>query len=162
MPCLVTCSLAVAFLISMIYMYNATNRSQVLVQYEKQLPTNLQQLYKKIRDERQHISYYGYGLGFILSFIAIVYNSVSLKKGSSSVTRFDTKGMVCLAVVITFVTHYFYYLLTPKTTYMLEHINSPEQTKAWLIMYKTMQKFYHTGMLLGLVAVGLMALAFRC
>lgn len=155
MPCLVTCGLAVAFLISMIYMYNATNRSQVLVQYEKQLPSNLQQLYKKIRDERQSISYYGYGLGFILSLIAIVYNSVSLKKGS-------TISMVCLAVVITFLTHYFYYLLTPKTTYMLEHINSPEQTKAWLTMYKTMQKFYHTGMLLGLVAVGLMAVAFRC
>lgn len=155
MPCLVTCGLAVAFLISMIYMYNATNRSQVLVQYEKQLPSNLQQLYKKIRDERQSISYYGYGLGFILSLIAIIYNSVSLKKGS-------TISMVCLAVVITFLTHYFYYLLTPKTTYMLEHINSPEQTKAWLTMYKTMQKFYHTGMLLGLVAVGLMALAFRC
>lgn len=159
MPCLVTCGLAVAFLISMIYMYNATNRSQVLVQYEKQLPSNLQQLYKKIRNERQSISYYGYGLGFILSLIAIVYNSVSLKKGSD---KFDVKGMVCLAVVITFLTHYFYYLLTPKTTYMLEHINSPEQTKAWLTMYKTMQKFYHTGMLLGLVAVGLMALAFRC
>lgn len=159
MPCLVTCGLAVVFLISMIYMYNATNRSQVLIQYEKQLPSNLQQLYKKIRDERQSISYYGYGLGFILSFIAIVYNSVSLKKGSN---KFDVKAMVCLAVVITFLTHYFYYLLTPKTTYMLEHINSPEQTKAWLTMYKTMQKFYHTGMLLGLVAVGLMALAFRC
>ena len=155
MPCLVTCGLAVAFLISMIYMYNATNRSQVLVQYEKQLPSNLQHLYKKIRDERQSISYYGYGLGFILSLIAIVYNSVSLKKSS-------TISMVCLAVVITFLTHYFYYLLTPKTTYMLEHINSPEQTKAWLTMYKTMQKFYHTGMLLGLVAVGLMAVAFRC
>ena len=155
MPCLVTCGLAVAFLISMIYMYNATNRSQVLVQYEKQLPSNLQQLYKKIRDERQSISYYGYGLGFILSLIAIIYNSVSLKKGS-------TISMVCLAVVITFLTHYFYYLLTPKTTYMLEHINSPDQTKAWLTMYKTMQKYYHTGMLLGLVAVGLMALAFRC
>ena len=155
MTCLVTCGLAVAFLISLIYMYNATNRRQVLVQYEKQLPSNLQQLYKKIRDERQSISYYGYGLGFILSLIAIVYNSVSLKKGS-------TISMVCLAVVITFLTHYFYYLLTPKTTYMLEHINSPEQTKAWLTMYKTMQKFYHTGMLLGLVAVGLMALAFRC
>jgi len=158
MPCLVTCGLAVAFLISMIYMYNATNRSQVLIQYEKQLPSNLQQLYKKIRDERQSISYYGYGLGFIMSFIAIVYNSVSLKKGSA----LDVKAMVCLVVVITFLTHYFYYLLTPKTTYMLEHINSPEQTKAWLTMYKTMQKFYHTGMLLGLVAVGLMALAFRC
>ena len=97
MPCLVTCGLAVAFLISMIYMYNATNRSQVLVQYEKQLPSNLQQLYKKIRDERQSISYYGYGLGFILSLIAIIYNSVSLKKGS-------TISMVCLAVVITFLT----------------------------------------------------------
>mgnify|MGYP000408474680 CR=1 FL=1 len=162
MPCLVTCGLAVAFLISMIYMYNATNRSQVLIQYEKQLSSNLQQLYKKIRDERQSISYYGYGLGFILSFIAIVYNSVSLKKGSALSSKLEIKGMVCLAVVITFLTHYFYYLLTPKTTYMLEHINSPEQTKAWLTMYKTMQKFYHTGMLLGLVAVGLMALAFRC
>ncbi len=45
---------------------------------------------------------------------------------------------------------------------MLEHINSPEQNKAWLNIYRTMQYNYHFGMFIGLVAIGFLAFAFRC
>jgi hypothetical protein len=45
---------------------------------------------------------------------------------------------------------------------MLEHINSPEQTKAWLEMYKAMQYYWHTGLFLGIIATMFLALAFRC
>jgi tetrahydromethanopterin S-methyltransferase subunit B len=45
---------------------------------------------------------------------------------------------------------------------MLNHINSPEQTKAWLTVYKTMQFNYHFGFVIGVVAVGVLAFAFRC
>jgi hypothetical protein len=45
---------------------------------------------------------------------------------------------------------------------MLNHIHSPEQTKAWLTMYREMQKYYHIGLVFGIIAVGLFAFAFRC
>jgi hypothetical protein len=45
---------------------------------------------------------------------------------------------------------------------MLEHINSPEQTKAWLTMYREMQYNYHFGMVIGIIAVGVLAFGFRC
>ena len=45
---------------------------------------------------------------------------------------------------------------------MLEYIETPEQTKAWLNMYKGMQYNYHVGMALGLVGVAILAYGFRC
>jgi hypothetical protein len=45
---------------------------------------------------------------------------------------------------------------------MLDHINSPEQTKAWLAMYREMQYNYHLGFVIGVIAVGVLAFAFRC
>jgi hypothetical protein len=44
---------------------------------------------------------------------------------------------------------------------MLDSIEDPEQAKAWLKMYKSMQIYYHGSLALGLVAVGLVAFAFR-
>jgi phosphoglycerate dehydrogenase-like enzyme len=44
---------------------------------------------------------------------------------------------------------------------MLNHTNSSVQVKAWLQMYKTMQYNYHMGMVLGIIGVGVLALAFR-
>jgi hypothetical protein len=66
-----------------------------------------------------------------------------------------------MVVAISFVTNYFYYVLSPKSDWMLNHIKTPEQTKAWLGMYRGMQVYYHTGLVLGLFAVGTFAFAFR-
>jgi uncharacterized membrane protein YkgB len=148
--------IAVALIIASIYFQNATTKSKVIQEYKKQLPSNLQNLYEKISAERLRINYYGYGLGLVLSIIIILYN-YSLKRN-----KLTTTSLVCLVIVVSFFTNYFYYILSPKTTYMLEHINSPEQTKAWLTMYKTMQYNYHFGFIVGLIAVGVLALAFRC
>jgi hypothetical protein len=45
---------------------------------------------------------------------------------------------------------------------MLNHITTSEQNKAWLAMYRGMQVYYHTGLVLGLFAIGIFAYAFRC
>ena len=41
----------------------------------------------------------------------------------------------------------------PKSTYMLEHIDTAEQARAWLEIYKEMKLNCHIGMLLGVVAL---------
>jgi uncharacterized protein YacL len=150
---------AVSLIIAMIYFHNATLKSKIVQEYKKQLPSNLQNLYEKIATERMRLNYYGYTLGLILSFIIIFYNHTFQRNKQNKLT---TTSLVCLVIVVSFFTNYFYYILSPKSTYMLDHINSPEQTKAWLTMYKEMQYNYHFGMVVGIIAVGVLAFAFRC
>ena len=160
MPCSATCLFATALIIAMIYFQNATTKSKIVQEYKKQLPSNLQNLYEKIAAERMRLNYYGYTLGLILSVIIILYN-YALKRNKPQLSKSNT-SVVCLVIVVSFLTNYFYYILSPKTTYMLDHINSPEQTKAWLAMYREMQYNYHFGMVIGIAAVGVLAFAFRC
>ena len=157
MVCRVTCMIATIFIVGSLYMANAINNSEIVKQYKKTLPQDLQIKYEKIRDERTTIYYQGFGLGLIISLFVIIYN-YKMKKEE----KFDVISMVCMVVSISFVTNYFYYILHPKKNYMLEYLQTPEQTQNWLIMYKEMQKYYHTGLLLGIIGVGIIALAFRC
>ena len=156
MPCYISCALATIFVISSIFMSNATQTNKTIQHYQRQLPSNLQNLYAKITEERKRIYYYGYALGLVLSAIVIYYNN------NSSRIKMTNTTMVCVTITISFLTNYFYYMLSPKSTYMLEHINSPEQTKAWLSMYRAMQYYWHAGLVLGIFAVAFMAIAFRC
>ncbi len=155
-PCSITCVFSAVFIISMIFMTNSMSSNQTIQKYEKQLTPKLQQLYKDIKDERTRIFYTGYILGFILAVLIIFYN-VQMKK-----TKMSWVSMVCLTVTVAFITNYFYYILTPKTKWMLDQIETPDQTKAWLHMYKSMQTYYHGGLAFGIVAKGLLAFAFRC
>jgi len=132
-----------------------TLKNKTSLEYKKQLPDNLKEIYEEITKERRKIYYKGYILGFILS-IFIILGNVYLEHKMLSTT-----SMVCLVLATSFITNYFYYTLSSKKKWMLDNINTPEQTKAWLEMYKTMQKYYHTGLLLGIIAVGIFAHAFR-
>jgi hypothetical protein len=71
-------------------------------------------------------------------------------------------GLVCMATATTFLTNYFYYMLSPKSDWMLNHTSNQDQVKAWLQMYREMSFNYHAGLALGIVAVGIFAFAFRC
>jgi hypothetical protein len=137
-------------------MTNALTNTDLVKKYQDQLPEMLQTTYKSIVEERTRIYYTGYILGFLLSALVIIYNTQIQK------SRMSTTTMVCTALTISFVTSYFYYVLSPKKTHMLEHIKTEEQTVAWLAMYKGMQYHYHVGLVVGLVAVGTFAFAFRC
>jgi hypothetical protein len=102
------------------------------------------------------ISYQGYALGFIISLFIILYNYFY------KVRKMGWISMVCIVLATSFLTNYFYYILHPKSDWVLNHMNNPEQVKAWLIMYREMQFNYHMGLVLGIIGVGVLALAFRC
>ena len=53
-------------------------------------------------------------------------------------------------------------MLHPKTDWMLNYLSNPQQIKAWLEIYKTMQFNYHFGLVLGIIGVGILGFAFRC
>jgi hypothetical protein len=154
-PCTISCSIAAVFLIGMIYMNYSIATSQIILKYKSQLPENLQKIYEQITNERTTIYYQGYILGFILSLFIILVNVYFDYK------MLSTTSMVCLVLSTSFITNYFYYTLSPKKKWMLNYIKTPDQTKAWLQMYRGMQVYYHTGLVLGIIAVGIFAHAFR-
>ena len=156
MACTISCMISAVFIIGMIYFYNMTDKSEIVKHYKSSLPSDLQKRYENIAKERMAISFYGYGLGFILSLFIIFYN---LKIKGAKMTTF---ALVCTVMATCFLTNYFYYMLIPKSDWMLNHVNSSEQTKAWLQMYREMSFNYHLGLALGIIAVGIFSFAFRC
>ena len=154
MVCSISCSIATIFIIGMIYFYNATSKNATVIRYRQQLNTQQREAYDKITKERLQISMQGYGLGLILSGLIIYFNYKKKQLKSTS--------LVCTVLATSFLTNYFYYMLSPKSDWMLNHVESREQTHAWLQMYRTMQLYYHSGLVLGIIGVGVMAYAFRC
>jgi hypothetical protein len=138
----------------MIYFYNATSTNATVLQYRQHLNEQQRIAYDQIAKERLHISIQGYSLGFVFSLLIIFYYYEKKHIRPSSV--------VCLVLATSFLTNYFYYTLTPKSDWMLNHVESKQETQAWLYMYRTMQYYYHAGLVLGIFGVGIMAYAFKC
>jgi hypothetical protein len=148
--------ISAVFIIGMIYFYNRTNKSEIVKHYKEKLPSDLQKRYNIISEERKQISIHGYILGIFLSLLIVFYN-IHFKR-----VRMNNTSLVCTVMATCFLTNYFYYMLTPKSDWMLNHISNSEQVKAWLIMYREMSYNYHAGLALGIIAVGIFAFAFRC
>jgi hypothetical protein len=155
MACSISCSISLIFIIGMIYFYNATTKSKIVKYYKKTMSKALQDRYDRIANERRMISYYGYGIGLILSLVIIFYNMKLTRRNMNNMS------LICVVLSTSFLTNYFYYMLSPKTDWMLNHVNNKEQTRAWLLMYRDMQYNYHCGLVLGIIATGVLAFAFR-
>jgi uncharacterized protein YacL len=156
MACIISCMISTIFIIGMIYFYNMTSENEIVKTYKEKLPSDLQKRYEKISKERMIISYQGYFYGLLISLFIIFYN-LKFKR-----EKLTTIPLVCIVVSTCFLTNYFYYMLSPKSDWMLNHTNSSEQVKAWLQMYREMQYNYHMGIVLGIIGVGILAFAFRC
>ena len=153
--CYISCSISAVFLIAMVYMTFLTAKNETIQKYRDSLPHGLMDTYDEIVLERTKIYYTGYGLGLCLAVGIILYNNYIRRE------RLCHRTLVCTIIATAFLVNYFYYILTPKTKWMLEEITEPEDVKAWLEMYKSMNKYYHGGFAVGLIAVGIFGYAFR-
>ena len=151
--CHLSLLLAAALLLGMALSHLAIDRSHVIAEYKRQLPSSLQALYSRLSSERLRIYYCGYFLGFLLSMLFVWY-----AKGYKP----STLVLVSSVIAISSIVSYYYYILTPKSDYLLNHIQSSEQNRAWLAMYRHMQVYCHGGMVLGILAAAMAAFAFRC
>lgn len=156
MVCSISCGISFVFLIGMIYFYNATGKSEIVKNYKDKMSKDNQMIYDNIVKERLNISYQGYGLGLILSLIIILYN-VSFKS-----RQLSSLPIICIVIATSVLTNYFYYTLYPKTDSMLNYVKNNNDAKEWYVMYKEMQYNYHLGLVLGIIAMGFLAFAFRC
>ena len=151
MICKTSCLIASIFIVSMIYKI-FFHDNKVLNNFNEVLDNKQREIYVKIINERRKIYLNGFGLGFILSLIFIFLKS----KHNVNIQKIP---FICITIIITYLTTYFYYTLTPKTKYMLEYLNNQNQVKEWLKVYKKMQFNFHFGLLLGLIGVGFLSLS---
>lgn len=156
MVCSISCAISAIFVIGMIYFYNATGKSEIVKNYKAKMSKENQEVYERIVKERLSISYQGYALGFLISLIIILYN-MSFKS-----RKLNTLPIICIIIATSFLTNYFYYILSPKSDSMLNYVKDNKEAKEWHTMYKEMQYNYHLGLALGIIAVGFMGFAFRC
>ena len=135
--------LSIAFIIATIMTIQSPN-SKLKKDLSKHLSEKELQYYQDIIIMRRNIYFQGLILGIILAIIIICFVP-QMKKAKKSNRLYS-------AIAITFVVNYFYYILYPKDKYMIEILDTKEENKAWLNIYKTMQMRYHLGFLLGLLA----------
>ena len=150
MVCYGSCMFASVFLIANIYTMFSCSNDNRKQEFKNTLTQEQQVLYEKIISERKKIYYGGFLLGIVLSFIAVYFGNKLLFSRNSKSAHISK---ICMIASITFVTNYLFYILYPKTDYMLLHLNDKTQIQGWLAIYKKMQFKFHLGFVLGICAV---------
>jgi len=146
MNCLINCTVGLVFLIANIYCMFSVGKNEKKTVFFNNLNLELQNRYIKIVEERRKIYYQGFILGILLSFVLVLLTSAYKRNLSNKV-------IVCTVLTVTFVTNYLYYILSPKSDWIILYLDSMKERQHWLDIYRTMQVKYHTGLVLGLISV---------
>ena len=154
MICGWTCFIASMFIIANILFTFLMNKHGKVAKYEDSLDEKQRTIYKNIVNERKNLALQGYGLGLGLSIGFLVGRHFLLKR-KNSLLKASVSGL-CFTVAITFIVQYFYYMLMPKSDWMLLQLSDEEQKRQWLEVYRAYSWNYHLSMLLGLAGAGLL------
>ena len=151
--CATSCGIAATLIAGMAYCTYMGNRTQLMQDYLRTLTPDQQQIYAKIVEERRGIYLRGFGWGLLLSALLL-----GIHHQYSAMSR---AGLLCCVTAITLATNYFYYVLSPKSDWMVLHFKNNTQDAAnWLRVYRGMQVNYHVGLVLGIAGTVLLSNAF--
>lgn len=135
------CLIASIFMGASIYTMLSCKDCPPFIEYEKSLDETQHQEYTKIVRERVSIYITGLILGTILALLYLYLNNMDIDPFKHS----------CIFVAIALTTQYLYYMLYPKSAYMVTKMKSTDQLIKWQAINKHMQYKYHMGMLLGII-----------
>jgi hypothetical protein len=85
-------------------------------------------------------------------------SETSIYKETAKIKKFDF--LPCYILGITLTTNLIFYMLYPKGTYMIEHLNNQKQIQAYQLIYRNMQYQYYLAPFLGIIAVYLFGKSF--
>ena len=139
MVCIDICFISSILLGNMILSMFVTSKDKIFLDFQNKLDSSQKKIYKKIVHERLKIYLIGYILGLICGSLYI-YNSNSKKSKK-----------LCIFITITIIIKLSYYKISPKSTYMVEHLKNKEQNKAWINIYKHMSRKWIFGTIIGLL-----------
>lgn len=160
MVCHKSCGLALVFLVANIYLTLNADKYSITKKYQETLSPTQRERYIKIVQERKMIGLKGYVLGFAFSFCANMMKYLRVGCFSPNRRDFGTMGILCLTGAITFTTQYLFYILSPKSDWMVLHLDTRTQREEWLKVYRSMQFNYHLGLVFGIAAVIMLSYAF--
>jgi uncharacterized protein YacL len=109
---------------------------------KRKLSPELAEIYCDIARERRDIYFQGLILGLIIAILLLYILETK-----------NTFHRITFALATTIIISIVYYLLMPKSDYMLNHLNTVEQNKAWLKVYKSMRYRYLFGFIFGSISV---------
>jgi hypothetical protein len=157
--CATSCGIAATLLAGMAYCTYMGNRSKLVQDYMRTLTADQQQTYAKIAEERRGIYLRGFGWGLLLSALLL-----GIHHQYATMSR---AALLCSVAAITLATNYFYYVLSPKSDWMVLHFNAQNNQNNnnndaanWLRVYRGMQVNYHVGLVLGIAGTILLSNAF--
>ena len=150
--CATSCGIAATLIAGMAYCTYMGNRSQLVKDYMRSLTEHQQQAYARIVEERRGIYLRGFGWGLLLSaaLLGIHHQYATMPRAA----------LLCSVAAITLATNYFYYVLSPKSDWMVLHFNQKQDAGNWLRVYRGMQVNYHVGLVLGIAGTILLGNAF--
>ena len=151
--CGVTCALAITFLVADIYLALTADKGDLKLNFMSTLSDDQRMRYERIIQERRDIYFKGYFVGLVCSVLFIILTR-DIKR-----TKLMSTGIVCAVGGITLLVNYLYYILSHKSDFMIVHLDNKNQREAWLGIYRHMQKKYHIGLILGVIAAMLAAKA---
>lgn len=102
-------------------------------------------LYQQIVNERKSLATQGFFLGLLVSALYLYFMGQSLNPFVNG----------CVYAGLTLAIQAFYYLLSPKSTYMVEHLSNQEQLNLYAAANRTMQLRALIGILLGFLGLAL-------
>ena len=95
-------------------------------------------VYSQIIQERSRLYIQGILIGLVVA--AVVQSQMQFK---------NSFHKTCTILGITLAFSIIWYVLMPKSKYMLDYLKSPQEVQAWLNMYNTMKTRYLIGFLMG-------------
>ena len=150
--CAMSCGIAATLIAGMAYCTYMGNRTKLVQDYMLTLTPEQQQIYAKIVAERRGIYLRGFGWGLLLSALMLGIHHQYLTMSRAV--------LLCNVAAITLATNYFYYILSPKSDWMVLHFNKGPDATNWLRVYRGMQVNYHVGLVLGIAGTVLLSNAF--
>ena len=146
MVCGISCSIAIVLLVANLYVTFSADKTHFKDEFYKTLSEEQINRYEKIIKERRDIYLQGYALGLVLAALFVF----------TMTKKMNNMSTLCIVGAITLVTNYLYYMLSPKSDYMVLHLNKEEQRKELIELNRKMQVKYHVGLALGIVAAMVM------
>lgn len=155
MICKISFMISLVFIIGYLVFAFTVDKQTITQELRATLNMHQEAIYDKIVQERKWLSIKGYLLGLFVALLIIIDNYINKR-----IKNVPTN--IAIATATTFIIHYFYYILAPKSQWMVPHLDHKTQREAWVKVYRKMQWGFHGGIFVGIIGVAILASAFKC
>ena len=129
------------------------NKKAITSPFMNTLDVGKQTIYKNIINERTMIYIKSI---FTALFISLAYYFAFPKNNFLKPRNMTKFSLASISLVIFYFVSYLFYILYPKTDYMILHLDTETERLEWLKVYKSMQFEYHMSFVVGFIGISIL------